>query len=146
MAGWWTLVRIVHVLSAAIWVGSLVAFAFFFRPTVERELSGDDAARLVDRSGRTLGFFVAGVLVPVQLFSGLALLLYRGFRIGGFGGDSLYARLVMAKVVLFFVVVGVSAAHGVASTRGAAGASRSLATLALVGSVALAALGAAMVR
>lgn len=146
MAGWWTLVRIVHVLSAAVWVGGLVAFAFFFRPTAERELPGDEAARLVDRAGRTLGFFVAGVLVPVQLFSGLALLLYRGFRITGFGSESLYAKLVMAKILLFLVVVGVSAAHGVASTRGAAGASRALATLALAGSVVLAAVGAAMVR
>ncbi len=144
MAGWWTLVRIVHVLGASIWLGSLVAFTFLVRPQAERTLSEGDAFDFLQRSGRPLGFFIAGVLVPVQLFSGLALLLRRGFNFATAGG-SLYGRLIVAKILLFFLVVGVSAAHGAVSTRRQQGASRVLAYLALLGSFSLVVLGASLV-
>lgn len=144
MAGWWTYVRIAHVLGASIWVGSLVAFAFFVRPAAETSLAEGDSERFIERAGRSLGFFIAGVLIPLQLFTGLALLLHRGFRIAGLG-SGLYGKLIVAKLFLFFVVVGISAAHGVASARSKAGASRVLAYLALAGSLVLAALGAALI-
>ena len=145
MAGWWTLIRILHVLGASVWVGSLVAFTFFVRPAAERQLGSDRAKELIDKSGRTLGFFIAGFLVPLQLFTGLALLLRRGFRLAGLGSESLYARIIVVKIVLFFVVVGISALHGALSARSSEGSSRMLAWLALAGSVILLALGAALV-
>jgi uncharacterized membrane protein len=145
LAGWWTLIRILHVLGASVWVGSLVAFTFFLRPAAERQLEADRAKELVDKSGRTLGFFIAGFLVPVQLFTGLALLLKRGFRLAGLGSESLYARIIVIKIVLFFVVVGISALHGALSARSPDGSSRILAWLALAGSLVLLGLGAALV-
>jgi putative copper export protein len=144
MAGWWTFVRIAHVIGASIWVGSLVAFTFFVRPAAEKSLEEADSKRFVDRAGRSLGFFIAGILVPVQLFTGIALLMNKGFRLSGFG-SGLYGKLILAKLVLFFVVVGISAAHGVVSSKSRTQASRTLAYLALAGSLLLAALGAALV-
>lgn len=144
MAGWWTFVRIAHVVGASIWVGSLVAFTFFVRPAAENILEEADSERFLERSGRSLGFFVAGVLVPVQFFTGLALLMQKGFRLQGLGGG-LYGKLIVAKIVLFFVVVGISAAHGVAASRSKREASRILAYLALAGSLGVAALGAALI-
>lgn len=122
-----------------------MAFTFFVRPAAERQLGSDRAKELIDKSGRTLGFFIAGFLVPLQLFTGLALLLRRGFRLAGLGSESLYARIIVVKIVLFFVVVGISALHGALSARSSEGSSRMLAWLALAGSVILLALGAALV-
>ncbi|MER3396313.1 MAG: hypothetical protein C4318_07380 [Acidimicrobiia bacterium] len=144
MAGWWTIVRIAHVLGACIWVGSLVAFTFFVRPGAQRTLGPADSEELINRSGRQIGFFIAAILVPLQLFSGMALLLHRGFTVVG-SSSSLYRTIILTKIVIFFVVIAISAAHGVASARSAKNASRILAYLALGGSLALTAMGAALV-
>ncbi len=133
-----------HVVGASIWLGSLVAVTFVVRPQAERTLEEEDAYRFLQRTGRPLGFFIAGVLVPVQLFSGLALLLRKGFDFATAGG-SLYGRLIVAKILLFFLVVGISAAHGAVSARRQQGASRVLAYLALAGSFSLVVLGASLV-
>ncbi|WP_217914833.1 DUF4149 domain-containing protein [Miltoncostaea marina] len=105
----WTLVRFVHVLGAAAWVGGMIALGAVAVPA--SRAAGDRAAgrRVLRTAGRRFG--AVGVAAWVALIaSGWALLDHRGVGAGDLA-DSDYGRRVLAKIVLLALMMGVTVLH-----------------------------------
>lgn len=105
----WTLVRFVHVLGAACWVGGMIVLGAVAVPAARR--AGDRAAarRVVTSAARRFG--VVGALAFAALIAtGLALVNHRGIALGDLP-DSAYGRRIVAKIGLLAAMGVVTVAH-----------------------------------
>lgn len=105
----WTLVRFLHVLGAAAWVGGMLAIGAVVVPAARS--AGDRLAGRRVLTAATRRFGVLGALAWVLLLaSGLGLLDHRGLTVADLP-DSEYGRRILAKLVLLLAMGVVTALH-----------------------------------
>ncbi|GAA3970958.1 hypothetical protein FOF52_14655 [Thermobifida alba] len=139
----WTVVRFLHVLGAALWVGGQLTVSLVVLPLARRGLDDERRGALLTAVGRRFGVLTAAFFLPLQIGTGVALAWRRGVT-----WESLlvpgYGRILAAKLALFAVVMLAAALHGAASSRGYPVLARILAVTSLVASVGVVALAAAL--
>jgi putative copper resistance protein D len=102
-------VRIVHLLAAAVWVGGTVALVFVGVPAIRR-LEGEarsTAMRALGRRWRPLGWGSMGALVA----SGLLLADEHGVLTSSALFDTDFGRVVLVKALLVAVLIGGAVLH-----------------------------------
>lgn len=134
MLSWWSFIRFLHVLSAALWVGGQLAVSLVVLPSVRRLLGADVRGRVLREIGRRFGIITVAVFLPVQIATGVALARHNHVTWASLGEPG-YGRTLAAKLALFAVVMIAAAVHGMASGRGHAVFARAMALASLVGSV-----------
>ena len=105
----WTLVRFLHVLGAACWVGGMIVLGAVAVPAARR--AGDRAAgrRVVTSAARRFG--AVGALAFVALAAtGFALIHHRGIALDDLG-ESDYGRRILAKIGLLAAMGVVALLH-----------------------------------
>jgi putative copper export protein len=105
----WTLVRFVHVLGAACWVGGMIVLGAVAVPAARR--AGDPAAgrRVVTAAARRFGA-VGALAFAALVASGLALIDHRGIALSELP-DSDYGRRLLAKIGLLAAMGAVTVLH-----------------------------------
>ncbi|MFB4313790.1 hypothetical protein [Actinomadura sp. 21ATH] len=131
---WWILVRFLHVLSAALWVGGQLAVSLVVLPMARRLLEADERAEMLSGIGRRFGLITVAVFLPVQIATGVALAVHFGVTWSALGEPG-YGRTLAVKLALFAVVMVAAASHGWAHGRGRAVFARAMAIASLAGSV-----------
>lgn len=130
----WTLVRFLHIIGAALWVGGQLAVTLVVRPLAVRSLGDRERAAVLTAVGRRFGTLTMAVFLPVQVVTGV--LLARG---AGMTWGSLLepgpGRVLAAKLLLFCAVMAAAAGHGAASGRGRPALARTLALASVSASV-----------
>ncbi|MFB4289936.1 hypothetical protein ACBI99_20005 [Nonomuraea sp. ATR24] len=131
---WWAVVRFLHVLAAALWVGGQLTVSLVVLPLARRQLDDRLRAQMLTAVGRRFGVITAAVFLPVQLATGVAIAWHKGVT-----WDSLaepgYGRILAAKLLLFCAVMVAAALHGWASAAGRRALARALAISSLIGSI-----------
>ncbi|MBB6174501.1 putative membrane protein [Nocardiopsis mwathae] len=139
----WTIVRFVHILGAALWVGGQLALSLVILPLARRMLSAEAREGFVGAAGRRFGLLTVALFVPVQVATGVALAWRAGVTWESLAAPG-YGRVLAAKLVLFAAVMLLAAAHGWAHGRGRRDLARALAVAALVGSLGVVLLATAL--
>lgn len=105
----WTLVRFLHVLGAAVWVGGMIVLGAVAVPAARA--GGDPVAgrRVLTAAARRFGA-VAGLAWLVILVTGLGLLDHRGLSVADLP-DSDYGRRLLAKIGLLLAMGVVAGLH-----------------------------------
>ncbi len=105
----WTLVRFLHVLGAAVWVGGMIVLGAVAVPAARR--AGDPAAgrRVITSAARRFGAIGAVTLVVIAA-TGFGLIHHRGLSLDQLP-DSDYGRRIVAKMVLLVLMAGVALLH-----------------------------------
>ncbi|GGL46817.1 hypothetical protein [Planomonospora parontospora] len=140
---WWTVVRFAHVLSAALWVGGQLTVSLVVLPLVRRSLDGGRRDGVMRAVGRRFGMFTGAVFLPVQLGTGVVLAWRKGVTWASLAEPG-YGRVLAAKLVLFCAVMAAAGLHGWAVGAGRPALARASAVAALVGSVGVVLLAAAL--
>lgn len=139
----WTVVRFLHVLGAALWVGGQLTVSLVVLPLARRSLDDERRATLLTAVGRRFGILTAAFFLPLQIGTGVALAWRKGVT-----WESLllpgYGQILTAKLVLFALVMVAAALHGEASSRGYPVFARVMAITSVVASVGVIALAAAL--
>jgi copper resistance protein D len=106
----WTLVRFLHILAAAAWVGGMIVLGAVAVPAARA--AGDRSAgrRVLTAAARRFGV-VGGLAWVVLLGTGLALLDRRGVGLGELH-ETDYGRRVSAKITLLALMGVVAVLHG----------------------------------
>jgi uncharacterized membrane protein len=144
MVSWWSLLRFVHVLSAAVWVGGQLTLSGLLLPTLRRRLPVDLRASLTSNIGRRFGLYTLAVFVPVQVGSGVGLAIERGVTWHTLAQPG-YGRTLTAKLAVFVVVMVLAGLHGWAHGSGRTTFARALALGSLIGSCVIVLLATALV-
>ncbi|MEV5408775.1 hypothetical protein AB0K60_08050 [Thermopolyspora sp. NPDC052614] len=131
---WWAVVRFLHVVSAALWVGGQLTVSLVLMPLARRLLDTDPRAALMKAVGKRFGVFTAAFFLPVQIATGVAIAWHKGVTLASLAEPG-YGRLLAAKLALFVLVMIAAALHGWGTTAGRPGFARSMAVASLVGSV-----------
>ncbi|HEX6469762.1 MAG TPA: hypothetical protein VF069_11755 [Streptosporangiaceae bacterium] len=131
---WWSIVRFLHVLSAALWVGGQIAVSLVVLPAARRLLGPDQRAGVLREIGRRFGVVTMAVFLPVQIATGIALARHNQVTWRSLAHTD-YGRILAAKLALFAAVMVAAGLHGMASGRGRTGFARAMAMASLVGSV-----------
>lgn len=105
----WTLVRFLHLLGAAVWVGGMIAIGAVVVPAARA--AGERAAgrRVLTAAARRFGV-AGGVAWLVLLATGVALIDHRGLTVADLP-DSEYGRRVLAKLLLLIAMGVVTVLH-----------------------------------
>lgn len=127
---WWSSVRFLHVLSAALWVGGQLTVSLMVLPIARRLLDPDRRAEVLRAIGRRFGVFTGAVFLPVQLATGVALARHN--QVTWTLTHPGYGRVLAVAL------------HGIASSRRQGVFARSMAIAALVGSVGVTLLATAL--
>lgn len=130
----WAAVRFLHVLSAMLWVGGQLTVSLVVLPLAKRTLDGEQRSAVLTGVGRRFGILTAAFFLPVQLVTGVALAWSTGVTWASLAEPG-YGRVLVAKLLLFCVVMAAAAGHSMASTRDRPGPARVLAVTSLVTSV-----------
>jgi len=105
----WTLVRFIHVLGAATWVGGMIALGAVAVPAARS--AGDRTAGRQVLTSAARRFGVLGALAwVVILVSGFGLLHHRNLGLGDLTASD-YGRRVLAKLCLLLAMGVVTALH-----------------------------------
>ncbi|MEO3802248.1 hypothetical protein [Nonomuraea sp. B1E8] len=131
---WWSAVRFLHVLSAALWVGGQLTVSLVLLPVVRRSMDAQRRREVLNAIGRRFGLLTAAALLPVQVVTGVAIAWHKGVTWASLA-DPGYGRILAAKLLLFCAVMAAAALHGVASAKGRPGLARAMAVASLAGSV-----------
>lgn len=132
----WAVVRFFHVLGAVGWVGGQLVLSAVVVPVVRARLGpGADRTALLRDTGRRFAVVANGVLLPMLVFTGVALAVHRRVDFADLGGST-YGRLLATKLALVIASVALAGAHGVAARRNPA-LSRPLAIGGLLASVSI---------
>jgi len=75
---WWTIVRFLHVLTAALWVGGQLALSVAILPPARRLLAAEQRRTVLREVGRRFGIFTGAFLLPVQIITGIAIAWHKG--------------------------------------------------------------------
>jgi uncharacterized membrane protein len=140
---WWSFVRFLHVLSAALWVGGQIAVSLVVLPAARRLLGPDQRAGVLREIGRRFGLVTVAIFLPVQIATGIALARHNQVTWGSLAHAG-YGRILAAKLALFAAVMVAAGVHGMASSSGRAGFARAMAVASLVGSVGIILLATAL--
>lgn len=130
----WAAVRFLHVLSAMLWVGGQLTVSLVVLPLARRTLDGERRSVVLTGVGRRFGLLTATFFLPVQLATGVALAWSTGVTWASLAEPG-YGRVLVAKLLLFCMVMAAASGHSLASTRGHTGLARVLAVTSLVTSV-----------
>ncbi len=105
----WTLVRFLHVLGAACWVGGMITLGVVAVPAAR--LAGDRAAgrRVITAAARRFGV-IGALAFAVLLATGFALIDHRGIAVGDLG-ESDYGRRILTKIGLLAAMGVVTVLH-----------------------------------
>ncbi len=133
MVSWWSLVRFIHVLSAAVWVGGQLTLSLLFLPLLRNKLPGELRATLSSSIGRRFAFYTMTVFLPVQVASGIGLAIEHHVTWASLAHPG-YGRTLLTKLVVFAVVLVLSGVHGWLHSTGRTVQARALAVTSLVGS------------
>ena len=74
----WTVVRFLHVLGAALWVGGQLTVSLVVLPLARRSLDDERRATLLTAVGRRFGILTAAFFLPLQIGTGVALAWRKG--------------------------------------------------------------------
>ncbi|WP_433411565.1 hypothetical protein ACQP1V_22960 [Microtetraspora malaysiensis] len=140
---WWSVVRFLHVLTAALWVGGQLTVSLVVLPLARRLLDAEQRATVLNAVGRRFGVFTAAMFLPVQIGTGVAMAWRKGVTWASLMEPG-YGQILAAKLALFCAVMAAAGAHGVASAKGRPRLARVLAVASLVGSVGIIVLAAAL--
>ncbi|MFD8526751.1 hypothetical protein ACFV0L_05015 [Streptosporangium canum] len=140
---WWSVVRFLHVLSAALWVGGQLTVSLVVLPLARGLLDEQRRAKVMSAVGRRFGIVTAAVFLPVQLGTGVALAWRKGVTWASLA-DPGYSRILVAKLLLFCAVMAAAGLHGWASGAARPGLARAMAVAALVGSLGVVLLATAL--
>lgn len=135
--------RFVHVLSAAVWVGGQLTLSALFLPLLRRRLPADLRATLASGIGRRFAFYTMTVFLPVQVASGIGLAVEHHVTWASLAHPG-YGRTLLAKLVVFAVVLLLSGVHGWMHATGRTAQARVLAVTSLIGSCVIILLAAAL--
>jgi uncharacterized membrane protein len=141
--GWWSLVRFAHVAGAALWVGGQLALSLVVLPLARRLLAPEAKDRFTAAAGRRFGMLTGAVFLPVQLATGWAMARHRGVTWASLAEPG-HGRTLAAKLALFAVVMLAAAGHGIAHSQGRTETARTLAVVALAGSLGVVLLATAL--
>lgn len=105
----WTLVRFLHVLGAACWVGGMITLGVVAVPAAR--LAGDRSAgrRVITSAARRFGA-VGALAFAVLIATGFGLIHQRGIAVGDLG-ESDYGRRILAKMGLLVAMGVVTLVH-----------------------------------
>jgi len=131
---WWAVVRFLHVVSAALWVGGQLTVSLVLLPLARSMLEADRRAALLKAVGRRFGMFTGAFFLPVQIGTGVAIAWHKGVTLASLAEPG-YGRLLAAKLGLFVLVMIAAGLHGWATGAGRPGFARVMAVASLVGSV-----------
>lgn len=134
MMTWWSLVRFLHVTSAALWVGGQLTVSLVVLPLARRLLEPDHRGRVLREVGRRFGMFTGAVFLPVQISTGVAMARHKGVTWASLAQPG-YGRTLAAKLLLFVGVMAAAGLHGWANSGGRAAFARAMAVASLIGSV-----------
>ncbi|MBB2910119.1 putative membrane protein [Streptosporangium becharense] len=140
---WWAVVRFLHVLSAALWVGGQLTVSLVVLPLARSLLDEQRRGRMLHAVGRRFGMFTGAVFLPVQLGTGVAIAWHKGVTWASLAQPG-YGRILAAKLALFCAVMAAAGLHGWATGAGRPGFARAMAVTALVGSVGVVLLATAL--
>ncbi|MEN3533594.1 DUF2269 family protein [Microbispora sp. ZYX-F-249] len=140
---WWSVIRFLHVLGAALWVGGQLAVSLILLPLARRLLDAERRAAVLSAVGRRFGLFTVTAFLPLQLVTGVAMAAHKGVTWTSLAQPG-YGRILAAKLLLFCAVMLTAGLHGWASGTGRPAAARALATAALVGSLGVVLLATAL--
>lgn len=143
MVTWWSVLRFVHVLSAAMWVGGQLTLSLLLLPLLRRRLPDDLRGALSTSVGRRFGLYTLTVFLPVQVATGAGLAAEHGVTFADLARPG-YGRTLLAKLAVFAAVLAVSGLHGWAHGSGRTGLARGLALGSLLGSCVIVLLAAAL--
>ncbi|MER6005794.1 hypothetical protein ABT120_45120 [Nonomuraea angiospora] len=101
---WWTMVRFLHVLSAALWVGGQLTVSLVVLPLARRLLEDQPRAEVLTAVGRRFGIITVAAFLPVQIGTGVALAWHKGVTWSSLT-DPGYGRILAAKLLLFCAVI-----------------------------------------
>ncbi|KWW97672.1 hypothetical protein TH66_19255 [Carbonactinospora thermoautotrophica] len=139
----WSVIRFLHVTSAALWVGGQLTVSLVVLPLARRMLDGEQRGRVLREIGRRFGLFTGAVFLPVQIGTGVLLAWHKGVTWESLAYPG-YGRILAAKFLLFTAVMAAAGLHGWANGRGQAEFARAMAVTSLVGSVGIVLLAAAL--
>ncbi|WP_084965543.1 hypothetical protein [Thermoactinospora rubra] len=131
---WWTVVRFLHVLGAALWVGGQLTVSLVVLPLARRTLPDEQRALLLRAVGRRFGVVTLAAFLPLQVATGLVLAARNHVTWASLGQPG-YGRILAAKLALFCAVLAAAGLHGWASGGGRPALARAMAIASLVGSV-----------
>ena len=118
----WTLVRFLHVLGAALWVGGMIVLGAVAVPAARRAGDRDAGRRVVTAAARRFG--VVGALAFVALVAtGFGLIHHRGIALDQLD-ESDYGRRILAKIGLLAAMGVVTLLHALWQGPGCAGPRR----------------------
>lgn len=140
---WWSVIRFLHVLSAALWVGGQLTVSLVMLPLARRMLDPARRGELLRAVGRRFGMFTGTVFLPVQLGTGVAIAWHKGVTWASLAQPG-YGRILVAKLGLFCAVMAAAALHGRATGAGRPRLARAMAVTSLVGSIGIILLAAAL--
>jgi putative copper export protein len=143
MLGLWSIVRFAHVLSAMVWVGGQLTLSAMLLPIVRARLTGADRADVMRRIGQRFGIFTVTLFLPIQVGTGVLLAWRRGVTFSSLTHPG-YGRTLLAKLIVFALVMAVSGVHGWAQGTRRAGWARSLAIGSVIGSLVIVLLATAL--
>ncbi|MEU6786810.1 hypothetical protein ABZ912_47100 [Nonomuraea angiospora] len=140
---WWTMVRFLHVLSAALWVGGQLTVSLVVLPLARRLLADQPRAEVLTAIGRRFGIITVAAFLPVQIGTGAALAWHKSVTWSSLTGPG-YGRILAAKLLLFCAVMAAAALHGWASSASRPRLARTMALASLVGSLGVVLLATAL--
>ena len=132
----WSVVRFLHVLGAAGWVGGQLALSTVVVPAVRTSVPSPHLrAGLMRDTGRRFAFLANAVLLPMLVATGIALAVHRHIDFGDLG-SSTYGKLLATKLTLVVLSIALAGVHGVAARRNPT-LSRPLAIAGLVAAISI---------
>ncbi len=141
----WTVVRFLHVLGAIVWVGGQLTVTLIVLPPASRLLGVADRAQVLRNVGRRFAVVTFAVFLPVQITTGILLAARHGVTWASMSEPG-YGRVLLAKVLLFAVVMVAASLHGLAQARRRPSAARTASIASLVGSLGVVLLATALVE
>ncbi|GAA1733230.1 hypothetical protein GCM10009734_43170 [Nonomuraea bangladeshensis] len=137
------MVRFLHVLGAALWVGGQLSVSLVLLPPARRLLDEQRRGQVLSAVGRRFGLLTAAVFLPVQLATGVAIAWHKGVTWASLAEPG-YGRILAAKLVLFCAVMAAAGAHGWLTGAGRPRLARVMAVTSLVGSLGVVLLATAL--
>jgi putative copper export protein len=143
LLGLWSLVRFLHVISAMAWVGGQLVISAMLLPVLRARLATAEGAAVRQQLGRRFGIFTLTVFLPVQVGTGLLLAWHNGVTLASLAHPG-YGRTLLAKLIVFALVLTASGVHGWAQGTRRVGLARSFALGSLLGSLVIVLLATAL--
>ncbi|MCP2260951.1 hypothetical protein LX15_004671 [Streptoalloteichus tenebrarius] len=141
----WAVIRFLHVLGAALWVGGQLTLTLVVLPPARRALAAEGRTELLRAVGRRFAVITMAVFLPIQVITGVLLAARHGVTWGSLWEPG-YNRVLAAKLLLFTVVMIATAVHGITQAKGRSAWSRAATLVALVGSVGVVLLATGLVE